>query len=452
MTPRPLHAGPPRRTLLVALAAVPLLAAHGTAGVAVSQTPACIGDTLAIRQDTTISETTATIAPGIRYHCILDRRGPWAIHVVEVALRGAFRVDAERARSQFLGRERVSEMAARLGREGRTPLVGLNADFFDLGTGEIENNHVVRGEWVKGVPLTDSPHDTVDNAHAQFAMDERGRPYVGRFSLLATVTVGTRTEPLEGINYQPGTRPGLTLFTPWFGRATPGDSALLAPPPPNLRAGTPAARQDSARRAAARASRDAHEVVLTRIGRRGDTLLYRAQRGGSRPGGGHAIPRQGAILRGAGESGTSLVDSIGAAGMIVKVHVRTTGTRGALQTLVGGWGQVVDDGVNIGAATDSLEFTSRSFSKSRHPRSGVGISRDSTRLFLVAVDGRRPWSVGMTLEELGALMLRLGAWDAMNLDGGGSTALWVRGRLMNAPSDATGERAVGNALFVRPRR
>jgi exopolysaccharide biosynthesis protein len=67
---------------------------------------------------------------------------------------------------------------------------------------------------------------------------------------------------------------------------------------------------------------------------------------------------------------------------------------------------------------------------------------------MFVVDGRRPWSVGMSLAELGDALLSLGAWDAMNLDGGGSSALWIRGAVVNYPSDATGERTVGNALFV----
>jgi exopolysaccharide biosynthesis protein len=54
----------------------------------------------------------------------------------------------------------------------------------------------------------------------------------------------------------------------------------------------------------------------------------------------------------------------------------------------------------------------------------------------------------MTLDELAALMLRLGAREALNLDGGGSSALVVRGMVRNRPSDATGERAVGNALAL----
>jgi exopolysaccharide biosynthesis protein len=54
----------------------------------------------------------------------------------------------------------------------------------------------------------------------------------------------------------------------------------------------------------------------------------------------------------------------------------------------------------------------------------------------------------MSLAELGEALQSLGAWDAMNLDGGGSSALWIRGTVVNYPSDATGERSVGTALFV----
>jgi exopolysaccharide biosynthesis protein len=55
----------------------------------------------------------------------------------------------------------------------------------------------------------------------------------------------------------------------------------------------------------------------------------------------------------------------------------------------------------------------------------------------------------MTLEELATLFLRLGVQHAINLDGGGSSALVVRGVVMNRPSDAQGERAVGNALALQ---
>ena len=69
-------------------------------------------------------------------------------------------------------------------------------------------------------------------------------------------------------------------------------------------------------------------------------------------------------------------------------------------------------------------------------------------LYLFAVDGRSENSGGMTLTELAVMMRTLGAWDALNFDGGGSTTMVIGGAVVNKPSDLTGERAVGNALMV----
>ena len=94
------------------------------------------------------------------------------------------------------------------------------------------------------------------------------------------------------------------------------------------------------------------------------------------------------------------------------------------------------------------------FATSRHPRTAVGFARDGKRLFLVTVDGRqKPYSDGMTLRELAILMQSLGADDAINLDGGGSTTMVIANasglpRVVNVPSDSAGERSVGNALAV----
>jgi prepilin-type processing-associated H-X9-DG protein len=54
----------------------------------------------------------------------------------------------------------------------------------------------------------------------------------------------------------------------------------------------------------------------------------------------------------------------------------------------------------------------------------------------------------MTLTELADLMRELGITEGLNLDGGGSTALWVGGHVRNRPSDPTGERPVGNAVMI----
>ncbi|NJD19939.1 MAG: phosphodiester glycosidase family protein, partial [Gemmatimonadetes bacterium] len=71
------------------------------------------------------------------------------------------------------------------------------------------------------------------------------------------------------------------------------------------------------------------------------------------------------------------------------------------------------------------------------------------RLWLVVVDGRQaPHSLGMTLPELTELLEALGAEEALNLDGGGSSVMVVRGAVHNRPSDEAGERAVVNALAL----
>ena len=85
----------------------------------------------------------------------------------------------------------------------------------------------------------------------------------------------------------------------------------------------------------------------------------------------------------------------------------------------------------------------------RNPRTGVGIN-SAGKILLVTVDGRQPGrSVGMTPLEFARLFQSLGATSALNLDGGGSTTMWVEGKIVNRPSGTT-ERPVGSSLLVLP--
>ncbi len=106
---------------------------------------------------------------------------------------------------------------------------------------------------------------------------------------------------------------------------------------------------------------------------------------------------------------------------------------------------LTDDGADI-----SLEMNG--FNIHRHPRSLVGATADGHILFIV-VDGRQPgYADGMSLFELRALARSLGCTDALNLDGGGSTTLYVAGEgstgVVNRPSGKV-ERPVPSILFVR---
>ncbi len=98
------------------------------------------------------------------------------------------------------------------------------------------------------------------------------------------------------------------------------------------------------------------------------------------------------------------------------------------------------------------EKAGRAFVFNRHPRTAVAKMNDG-KFLMVTVDGRQPGvSVGMTLLELANYLLALGAVDAMNLDGGGSTTMVLNGKVVNKPSDPNGERKIGDAILVTPRR
>jgi putative cell wall-binding protein/exopolysaccharide biosynthesis protein len=106
--------------------------------------------------------------------------------------------------------------------------------------------------------------------------------------------------------------------------------------------------------------------------------------------------------------------------------------------------------LRAGKRTNYTQWRSEAFSaahvSNRHPRSAIGVTADGWVL-MVTVDGRRRGhSAGMKMAELMDLMARLGARDALALDGGGSTTMTVEGAVRNRPSESG--RSVANGLFV----
>ncbi len=93
------------------------------------------------------------------------------------------------------------------------------------------------------------------------------------------------------------------------------------------------------------------------------------------------------------------------------------------------------------------EFPS-DISRGRAPRSGVAVLKNN-HVLLAVVDGRQASSIGATLEEFAELFVKYGAKEAVNFDGGGSSAMVIGGEVVNSPSDGE-ERRVGSALAVMP--
>ena len=123
-----------------------------------------------------------------------------------------------------------------------------------------------------------------------------------------------------------------------------------------------------------------------------------------------------------------------------------------IKELVGGLPKIVENGKDISLTSTIKEGGGEKFITTRHPRTAVGFSKDSTKLFFTVVDGRQSSSVGMSLPELSTFMISVGCYQAINLDGGGSTTLMVRNKTMNSPSDLTGQRAVGNVILLISRK
>jgi len=100
-------------------------------------------------------------------------------------------------------------------------------------------------------------------------------------------------------------------------------------------------------------------------------------------------------------------------------------------------------------ATQPIQYYG--FAAKRNPRTFAGTTADG-RLVLITADGRSTASLGLSITEEADVAQSLGLTDAVNLDGGGSATMVVDGKLVNAPSDAAGERPVGDALLIEPRR
>ena len=94
-----------------------------------------------------------------------------------------------------------------------------------------------------------------------------------------------------------------------------------------------------------------------------------------------------------------------------------------------------------------MKLPDMKFSKKRHPR--TCLCMNETDIVFITIDGRQKEANGMNLPEVQHFLQTIGCVDAINLDGGGSTTMWMRDKgIINHPSDKTGERPVANVLLI----
>lgn len=341
----------------------------------------------------------ARVAAGVVYHYVHSPVGPWAMHLLLVDRSACWDLRAVKAHHGAIGREPASAMLRALA-EREQVIGGVNADFFSFAPPGIPTGaHVEEGTLIVG-----------PGVRPVVGVDSSGTAFIGTLAVGGTVSIGGVEIPLAGWNRLAPR--GLALLDPAWGAASDSGTGRV-------------------------------EVSLAGIPLRVlaiDTVPA-----------GLGIPAAGVLLvagRGAGMGARRALLAL-EVGDTVVVDLHLTRTR--LRAVVGGWPVILRDS----AVTRAADSAGASFAPVRHPRTAVGLARNGRELIIVVVDGRQtPYSDGMTLRELAELFRALGARDALNLDGGGSSTFVLadsasgqRLTVRNRPSDKT-ERAVGNALAV----
>lgn len=361
--------------------------------------PAQSADSSAVRE----------IRPGVTERTLIRHSGPWRIHILAIDIgRRDLSLRSIHAGGRLRGRETTSSIASHYPAAAGTVVAAINADFFSLETGETINNQVTEGSFVKGTGVRRGL------PRSQFGITWDRSPFIDRLRYRGMVVVpGALPARLDGLNGLPDSG-GLSLLTPHWGSHRP-DSA-----------GAHRLRQ----------------VRLQEAGRRADTLLFTLDQGDG--GTGDSLSY---CLLTREDSPHPLTGAIRSADTL-RVSEGTDPPRGRIRTLVGGAPRIVLNGRSVAGRPEFMEGTTPEFSTRRHPRTGVGFSRDSSTVYFLVVDGRQQGSAGMTLPEFADLMIDAGVWQGLNLDGGGSTVMIVGGTVVNVPSDPGGERAVANCILL----
>lgn len=119
-----------------------------------------------------------------------------------------------------------------------------------------------------------------------------------------------------------------------------------------------------------------------------------------------------------------------------------------MQTAIGGGPNLLKQGEIFITNNDEKMFGGKAIND-KHPRTAMGYTKDG-KLIILAIEGRFPGNAeGATLPQEAQMLKEIGCWEALNLDGGGSSCLLVNGKPTIKPSDKEGQRAVPAVFIIR---
>ena len=357
------------------------------------------------------TQTTKQLAPGVVFTQDINTDPGCAliINTVSVDLcKANIRIQAALAgdlvceENASKGREVISSLTER-----KNALVGINADFFPF-TGDPLGVCIVNGELVSEPYGNRAAVGITKNNCVIF--DEP------RHSASVTLPSGASRQ-IDGINRIRETNQ-VVLYTETFGATTQnkygGTEVVLKSDDLPVRAGK--------------------DIKFTVVDVKQNATNT-------------SIPKGGAVLSAGGPAAWFLSQNLKAGDNIVirfDINSDCNCDWSQVEQAVGGGPWLVKGGKEYVDSSD--EGFEGSFASRQHPRTAIGVTADN-KLLLVTVDGRQSISEGLNLRGLAALMKKLGAINAINLDGGGSTTMSIKGLLVNSPSGGA-QRAVADGVLV----
>jgi exopolysaccharide biosynthesis protein len=360
--------------------------------------------------------------------------GPWVVRVLRVDRRFAGTVSDELSNGVVPDRETTSSMVTRLG-----ATAGVNGGYFVIGAADGTPGSPA------GISVLDGHLVREANGRAALVLRSGSAPRVARLDThLSVRSTDDAERMLNGVDRSVGVIRDC---------GEPGDVPTTQPQqditctnPNELVAFDARYGATAESGAGAEAVLDGHGTVQQLLDSRGGP-----------------IPAGGQVIEGIG-TGVDWLRAHARPGARLRLRKSVTARDGEPVPLtrdtdvIGGGPYLVKDGRPVvDAFTEGFEHPGDpsfyyAFGIARNPRTMAGVTSDGD-LLLVTVDGRQPgYSVGLSFPEEARLMRALGSAQALNLDGGGSTTMVIDGALLGRPSDATGERPIGDAIMIFPPR
>jgi exopolysaccharide biosynthesis protein len=369
----------------------------------------------------TYSQDFRTVRNGVEYAEVvrtIDNQ-PVRMNLLRLDLKKV-RLDVVHALDAAIGTETVSSMAVR-----HHAFAAINAGFFRLDTSayagdpagifQIDGKLFSEANFGRIALSIDNSAKTCNNCKSPGTRTDVSIAHLKSFAELWSET---RRSNIDGIDREMKNNE-IVLYTPEFGGITPRSASAIT------------------------------EVVIGANKR--ITSVAETNGGTATPRGGYVLAASGAKRAELSSTAVQGKEGLVILGSYVENPVASNAKMAFtnVEDIVGGVPQLIKDGkIDI---TWQEEKTTKSFVETRHPRTAVAKLKDG-KFLMITVDGRSESSGGISLSGLAAYLLELGATDAMNLDGGGSTTMFLDGKVVNHPSDKEGERKVSDAIIVTLRK